>query len=218
MDFARARRNMVEGQLRPNGVVDPRLLEAMQSLPREEFLPPSLRARAYLDEDIPLDAGRWLMEPLVLARLVQAASPSATDRVLVVAAGAGYGAALMGRLAGEVTALETPERVDALRRAIARFAPRTVTAVAGPLSDGWPPNAPYDVILVEGGVASIPEALKSQLAERGRLVAVEGSGRPGVLGRAVRLLRLGSSVTPLPLFEAGTPLLPEFRRSPGFVF
>lgn len=218
MDFARARLNMVEGQLRPNGINDPRLLDAILSLPREEFLPPRLRARAYLDDDVPVGEGRWLIEPMVLARLVQAAAPAETDRVLVVAAGAGYGAALMGRLVAEVTALESPDRVEALRRALGRLAPRTVTAVAGPILDGWPAAAPYDVVLVEGGVASIPEALTAQLAEGGRLLTVEVSGRPGVLGRAVRLLRLGSSVTPLPLFDAGTPLLPEFRRPSGFVF
>lgn len=219
MDFARARLNMVEGQIRPNKVTDPRILAAMLELPRERFLPDHLRPFAYLDEDIPLGGGRALMEPMVLARLVQAAEIAASDRVLVVAAGAGYGAALCGRLAAAVVALEAPgEPVARLRAALAAVGAANVRAVGGPVADGWPAEAPYDAILIEGAVEVVPEAILAQLVEGGRLVTVERSGRPGVLGTAVRYLRAAGTATRLALFDAGTPLLPEFRRKRGFVF
>ncbi|MCS6855149.1 MAG: protein-L-isoaspartate O-methyltransferase [Elioraea sp.] len=218
MDFARARLNMVEGQLRPNGVVDPRIIEAVLALPREVCLPPQRRALAYVDADVPLAPGRWLIEPMVLARLVQAAEPKAGERALVVAAGAGYGAALLARLVAPVFALESPERFAALRAGLAALGASSVVAVAGPLADGWPAEAPYDVILIEGGVEAVPDALLAQLGEGGRLVTVETTGQPGVLGRAVRWVRVAGVATRLELFDAGTPLLPEFRRPRGFVF
>ena len=217
MDFAQARLNMVEGQLRPNGVVDPRVIGAMLSLPRENCLPPDLRARAYLDTEVPVAAGRWLMAPMVLARLVQAAEPRASDRALVVAAGAGFGAALMSRLVGHVVALEAPERLDALRAGLEAL-DATVDVVGGPVAEGWPAEAPYDVILIEGGVEHVPEAVLAQLAEGGRLVTVETTGQPGVLGRAVRWVQVAGVATRLELFDAGTPLLPEFRRPRRFIF
>jgi protein-L-isoaspartate(D-aspartate) O-methyltransferase len=219
MDFARARLNMVEGQIRPNKVTDPRIVAAMLDLPRELFLPAERRAMAYLDEDIPLGGGRALVEPMVLARLVQTAEPRPTDRALVVAAGAGYGAALLGRLVASVTALEAPgEAADRLRATLAAVGVTGVRVVGGPVADGWAAEAPYDVILIEGAVETVPEAITGQLVEGGRLVTVEASGRRGVLGTAVRLVRAGGTVTRVPLFDAGTPALPEFRRKRGFVF
>lgn len=214
MDYARARLNMVEGQLRPNKVSDPALLAAMAEVPREAFLPEHARPLAYVDEDIPIDGGRALMEPMVFARLVQAAGVGPGTRVLVVGAGAGYGAAVLRRLGASVVALEAP---GALGEALKRALPE-VTVVTGPLAEGWAAAAPYDVILIEGAVEHLPKALTDQLAEGGRLVTVRASGRPGVLGRAVRLVRVGGTVTEVPLFEAGTPLLPEFRRAREFVF
>lgn len=219
MDFARARLNMVEGQIRPNKVTDPRILAAMLDLPRERFLPPDRQALAYLDEDLPVAPGRALIEPMVLARLVQAAEVQETSRVLVIAAGAGYGAALLDRLAASVVALEAPgEAAERLRATLAAVGATGVRVVGGPVADGWAAEAPYDVILIEGAVETIPEPILGQLVEGGRLVTVETTGRPGVLGVAVRLVRLAGTITRLKLFDAGTPVLPEFRRKRGFVF
>jgi protein-L-isoaspartate(D-aspartate) O-methyltransferase len=214
MDFAKARLNMLDGQLRPNKVTDPRLLVAMGDLPREAFLPPALHAVAYADEDVPAAPGRVLLEPMILARLLQAAEVAEGTRVLVLPAGVGYGAALLARLGARVVALEAP---GPLAEALPRRAPG-VTVATGPVTEGWAAAAPYDVILIEGAVEMIPAALTAQLAEGGRLLTVRASGRRGVLGQAVRLLRAGGTVTEVPLFDAGTPLLPEFRRAPEFVF
>jgi protein-L-isoaspartate(D-aspartate) O-methyltransferase len=214
MDFAKARQNMIEGQLRPNKVTDGPLLAAMGEVPREAFLPPTKWALAYADEDVEIAPGRWLLEPMVFARLVQAAEVKPGTRVLVVAASTGYGAAVLARMGARVVALEAP---GPLAEALARTAP-AVQAVVGPVAAGWAAASPYDVILIEGAVAQVPEALLAQLAEGGRLLAVRAAKRPGVLGRAVKLVKLSGTVTEVVLFEAGTPELPEFRPAPAFVF
>ncbi|WP_291297494.1 protein-L-isoaspartate O-methyltransferase [Elioraea sp.] len=214
MDFAQARLNMLDGQLRPNKVTDAALLAAMGEVPREAFLPPERVALAYADEDVPVGPGRWLMEPMVFARLVQAAEVGEGTRVLVVAAGAGYGALVLARSGASVVALEAPGVMAG------SLAPRLpgVTVVSGPVTEGWAAAAPYDVILIEGAVEHVPAAIEAQLAEGGRLVTVMAAARRFVLGLAVRRVRLGGTVTEVPLFDAGTPALPEFRRAPAFVF
>lgn len=214
MDFAIARQNMIDGQLRPNKVTDAALLAAMGEVPREAFLPEGRRALAYVDEDVAVAPGRWLIEPMVFARLVQAAEVTPGSRVLLVGAGAGYGAAVIARIGARVVALEVP---GTLADTILARAPGVVVA-RGELAAGWAEAAPYDVILIEGAVETLPAAYAGQLAEGGRLVTVLASGRPGVLGRAVRQVKVGGSLTEIPLFEAGTPCLPEFRRTAEFVF
>lgn len=229
MDFAKARLNMVDGQLRPNKVTDAALLAAMGEVPREAFLPAERRALAYADEDVPVGPGsgvagsgvaafdvpgRHLLEPMVFARLVQAAEVTAGTRVLVVAAGVGYGAAVLARCGARVVALEAPGPLaDALPARVPG-----VTVVSGPVTEGWAAAAPYDVILIEGAVEHVPAAIEAQLAEGGRLLTVIAAPRRFVLGRAVRRVRLAGTVTEVPLFDAGTPVLAEFRRAPAFVF
>jgi protein-L-isoaspartate(D-aspartate) O-methyltransferase len=214
MDFAIARQNMIDGQLRPSKVSEPLLLAVMGEVPREAFLPPAQRALAYADEDVATSPGRWLIEPMVFARLVQAAEVGQGTRVLLVAAGAGYGAAVLARMGAHVVALEAPGKLaEALAKKVLG-----VTVVTGAVTEGWAAAAPYDVILVEGAIARVPEGLLGQLAEGGRLVTVRASARPGLLGRAVKLVKLSGTVTEVPLFDAGTPALAEFRPAPAFVF
>jgi protein-L-isoaspartate(D-aspartate) O-methyltransferase len=218
MDYADARKRMVDGQLRPNKVTDLRLLEAMRDLPRETFLPRAVQARAYTDEDIPLPGGRSMLEPMVLARLLQLAAVRPGDRALVVAAGTGYGAAVLARIGARVTAIES----DAALSAIARTAlPACLPAGAvrlesGAPSQGFPGAAPYDVVLIEGEVPEIPDALAAQLAEGGRLVAVIGTGRR--TGRAVLGQRVGGSFSTTAVFDCATAPIPAFARAAGFVF
>lgn len=217
-DFVLARRNMVEGQLRPNRVNNAALLAAIGELPRERFLPDALGAVAYADDDVPLGNGRFLMEPMVLARMVQAVQPSADHRALVVASGRGYGAALLARLVKVVVALEG----DA---ALAQPADRTFKALglanmrqtAGKPEDGAADEGPFDIILVEGAVRLIPQALLDQLAEGGRLAAVV-AGPPGTMGVATLVLKQSGVTSSRPLFDAGTPALPGFAPAPRFTF
>ena len=189
--FADARIRMVDSQIRPNKVTDPRILHAMRTLPREQFLPQPLTPLAYADEDVPLGGGRVLMEPMVLARLLQAAAPLPGEVALVVAAGTGYGAAVLAACGPRVTALEEDAAlVERARATLAEQAPG-VAVVSGPLAQGWAASGPYDLILIEGAVREIPAAIAQQLRmERGRLVGViapgDGTSQAVLAGRPAR--------------------------------
>lgn len=225
-DFEDARQKMVDGQVRPNKVTDPRIVSAMRFLPRERFLPPQLAPLAYVDEDVPLGQGRVLMEPMVLARLVQAARPVPGDRALVVGAGTGYGAAVLAFCGARVTALEEDESLTAIaRRTLAELVadlPTPVRVVSGPLAEGWTDGGPWDVILIEGAVAELPPVIGGQLRrDGGRLATVLRSPRGichGVLAEPVALGGGESVLRAAPEFDCATPLLPQLMPKPGFVF
>jgi protein-L-isoaspartate(D-aspartate) O-methyltransferase len=219
MDFAEARRRMVDSQLRPNRVTDTAVLDAMRDLPREDFLPAGLRARAYADEAVALPGGRALLAPMAIARLVQLAAVRPGDRALVVCAGTGYGAAVLARCGARVVALEVETSLATLGRAACQAhlpAGAVRFEAAEPLA-GWPAGAPFDVILIEGEVPDIPATLEAQLADGGRLVTVLGDGgRSG--GQAVLARRVGGGLAATPAFDCTTPGLPAFAPVPGFVF
>lgn len=215
LDFSQARANMIEGQLRPNRVNDPVLLAAVAGLPRENFLPAALKGIAYVDDDIPLGNDRYLIEPMVLCRLLQNGSIRPSDKVLDVGCATGYSSALLARLAAQVVALESDEAlVSQARQHLATIA--NVKLVSGPLEQGWAAEAPYDVILVGGAVEQVPAALTDQLVEGGRLLTVIASGAGG--GTARLLQKTAGVISSRPLFDAGTPSLPGFARRAAFVF
>ncbi|MDX2103358.1 MAG: protein-L-isoaspartate O-methyltransferase [Alphaproteobacteria bacterium] len=213
MDYRLARLNMVESQVRTNKVIDQRLIAALRELPRERFVPAPLVDICYVDEELPLANGRFLLEPMVLARMVQELRLTGEERVLDVGCASGYGAALLARLAGPVTALES----DAdLAQQAARALGDHATVITGPLPAGHSAGAPYDAILVEGAVADMPEGLLQQLADGGRLVAIL---RPTpATGVATVFVRSGTAVSKRGVFDASTPMLPGFTRTVGFVF
>lgn len=216
MDTAAARNLMVDGQVRPNKVYDPRIIEAMRRLPRERFLPAALAARAYSDEDVSLGNGRALIEPMVIARLVQMAAVRPGERALVVAAGTGYGAALLAACGAQVTALEDDEALLAIARtALAGI--DGITLVSGPQVEGWAKAAPYDVVLIEGAVEEVPAAIAGQVRPQGgRLVTVRCVANGLCQGVLAEPSVGGLSYQAM--FDCGTPKLPAFRRAPGFVF
>jgi protein-L-isoaspartate(D-aspartate) O-methyltransferase len=216
-NFAGARKCMVDSQIRPNRVTDPRILSAMRRLPRERFLPASVTALAYADEDVPLGGGRFLMEPMVFARLLQAASLRDNERVLVVGAGTGYGAAVLAACGCRVTALEAEASLLAIAEAALAVEAPGVTLVSGPLGSGWPALAPYDLILIEGAVPWIPAALAGQThQETGRIVAaIYGEGR---ITQAVIAEPTAAGLGISPLFDCATPPIPSLRPAPIFAF
>ena len=217
MDFAKARRNMVECQLRTNRVVDPAIVAAMGSVPRERFLPESLAALAYIDEDLPIGNGRYLVEPRVFGRMLQEAMPGPDDAALLIGCGTGYSAAVLARLCSAVIALESDSAAAARAQTLlSNLGADNVVVVEGPLDKGWPGEAPYQLILFDGAVDEVPPAIAGQLAEDGRIVAVISNGTGP--GRATLMQRTGGAVSRRTLFDANTPLLPEFTRSAGFVF
>lgn len=217
-DFALARRNMVEGQLRPNRVNNAGLLAILADLPRERFLPEALRSVAYADDDVPLGNGRYMMEPMVLARLIQVLQPQAEDKAMVVAAGRGYGAAILARLAKSVTAVETDASMAAAaQQTLADLGLAAVELVVGQAEQGAAAGAPYDVILIEGAVREVPKTISDQLAEGGRLATVIADPS-GALGVAHLYVKQGGVVSGRPLFDAGSPPLPGFAPPARFTF
>jgi protein-L-isoaspartate(D-aspartate) O-methyltransferase len=216
-DTVAARRLMVDGQIRTADVTDPALLEAMLTVPRERFMPPSLTALAYLDGDIQIAPGRALLKPMVLAKLIQAARITPDDRVLDLGCGTGYSTALLARLAAAVVALEEDaDLANKAREAITAVGAAHVEVVVGPLTAGWPAGAPYDVILLNGAAEVLPDALGRQLKPgAGRVVGV--CGRPPATKGTINYMIEGHLVG-RPVFDAAAQLLPGFVAPPAFVF
>jgi protein-L-isoaspartate(D-aspartate) O-methyltransferase len=207
--FAEARAVMVDSQLRPEGVTDSALLDAMGSIPRECFVPDGLLPIAYSDRAIPLAAGRVMMPPAALAQLIQALTPSPGDRALVIGAGSGYSAAILSAMGVSVTALEP------LTPLAAKARDNGVEVVEGKLEAGHKAGAPYDVILIDGGVEQVPETIIAQLADGGRLATIlceRGVGRLAVGTRAGKAFGLR------PFADTSLPVLPGFARAHTFVF
>lgn len=210
VDYAQARRMMVDGQVRTADVTDLRIIAALLDVPRERFAP-GREAIAYLDADLPVpgSAGRALLKPMVFAKLLQAAAIGPDDTVLDIGCATGYSSAVMARLAGHVVALDENTGQTMLAGL------PNVTVVTGPLNAGWEKDAPYDVIMVEGAAEVVPQALLSQLKEGGRLLAVVGAAP---MGKATIYQLSNGHVTAQPLFDAAAPPLPGFARPPAFVF
>jgi protein-L-isoaspartate(D-aspartate) O-methyltransferase len=216
MDYNTARRNMIEGQMRPNRVIDSALLASIAEAPRERFVPEELRAVAYVDEDLTITPERSLMEPVILARLLQELVLTPGDAVLDIASGTGYGAAVMARLAGSVFALESDRSLQETATALFNdLALDNIVPVDGGLRAGCPEHAPFNAILIEGAVDEVPAGILDQLADGGRLAAVVM--RNGI-GRATLYRRDGEHLSCRVLFDANTPLLKEFCNPPAFRF
>ena len=219
-DFATARQNMVDGQIRPSSVTDWRIIDAMRAVPREAFVPESQRALAYLDIDIEVGgngaAKEFLIKPVVTARLLQSAGIAPTDHVLVVGCATGYVAALAAKLAGRVTATVSDAALAAKAAAILtglRFG--NVSVRTAPAAAGCPEEGPYDVILLNGATEIVPTGLYEQLKQGGRLVGVFATERPQ---RAMIVTRSKNDFGPRVVFDTTVPVLPELQRAPAFVF
>lgn len=219
-DFAGQRAKMVDGQVRTVDVTNLALLSALLEVPREAFAPDARRGLAYIDEDLLISDGpggpRYMMEAGPFARLVQLADIRPGDFVLDVGCGTGYSSAVLSRLASSVVALESDQALaDAASATLSELGYDNVAVVQGPLAEGYPSEAPYDVIIVEGGVDELPAQLAGQLREGGRLVVVEGSGNAGVARLYVKARGLVSSRG---VFNAAVKPLPGFQRAPAFEF
>ncbi|MEQ8248289.1 MAG: protein-L-isoaspartate O-methyltransferase [Alphaproteobacteria bacterium] len=215
-DYAAARRNMVLSQLEPTRVHDPRILEAMGAIPREVFVPKSLAGVAYVDEDLAVARGRYLMEPVVLARLIEALAIRDGDLVLDVGCGTGYSAAVLARLAGTVVAVESDAELAAKAGDnLSKVGIDNIAIIEGPLPAGCADQGPYAAILIGGAVEEVPPALLAQLAPGGRLACVL---RSGPTGKATLYLESGGVIGHRPLFDSAVPPLPGFARAKAFAF
>ena len=200
---------MVESQLRPQGVTDPRVLDAMATVRREKFLPDHTRPLAYVDRGVSIGEGRFLPSPAVLGRLLTQMMPEPGQRALVVGAGTGYSSAVLAHIGLDVVALESSGELAAGARDLG------IDAVEGPLEVGWQKQAPYDLVLIDGAVEYIPDAIVDQLADGGRLgTALVDRG----IARLTVGRKVGGAFGCLSLGDAGTPALPGFSKPQAFTF
>lgn len=221
-DYSVQRTNMVNSQLRPNQVGDTRILDAMGELPRERFVPASLRDIAYMDEEVCVETGsdgspgRWLMAPTPLARLIQLAEVGPSDLVLDIGCATGYSTALLARLADSVVGVEaSPALCEAAGKTLSELEADNAVVVCSKLTEGYAEEGPYDVIRLGGGVPSVPDMLFDQLKPGGRLATIILKGS---VGQATLFRRLGNEITATPAFDCGAPLLPGFEPVAEFVF
>lgn len=215
--YATMRAAMIDSQLRPTGVSDPRVLAAFASVPRELFVPERLRGHAYLDSDIELEGGRGLMEPLVFGNLLMRAALDPQDRVLLIGLGGGYEAAVIARLSAEVIAVESvPMLVAHAMEALAEARIGNVSVISGPLTEGDPDHAPYDVLFLNGAAELLPPGLVDQLAEGGRFAGVLRDGM-GVT-RAAGGRKVAGILSTQAFFDASVAPLRGFERPRGFRF
>jgi protein-L-isoaspartate(D-aspartate) O-methyltransferase len=208
-DFAAARRAMIENQLRPQGVTDQAVLAAMDSVAREQFVPEEVRPLAYVDRSIPIGNGRFVSPPAVLGQLLTQMAPEPGDRALVVGAGTGYSAAVLDHIGCQVLGVESDPELAARGRELG------LNIVEGPLERGSKRGAPFDLILIDGAVEFIPDAITGQLRDGGRLGAAlvdRGISRL-IVGR-----KAGGGFGYLSINEAGAPALPGFSRPREFTF
>ena len=220
-DYTAARLNMVESQVRPNGITDRRIIAAIETVPREDYVPENRKALAYMDEDVHLEPGdratdpRALIEVMAFARMLQHAAIKPSDKVLVVGAETGYGAAVISQIAAGVVALECDPGLA--HKAKANLAPlANVKVVEGALAAGVPAEQPFDVILLEGRAEEIPLTLLDQLADAGRLVGVVGERETS---HACVYSRSGGAIAMRQVFDASVTALPGLKKKkPAFVF
>ena len=214
-DFVKARELMVEAQLRTAGVLKRPILDAMGAVPREVFVPENRRTLAYAGLAHQLDnSGRFLPSPSDFGKLIQLADVQPDDVVLDVACGTGYSCAVLALVANAVVGLEDRDELAAQANDIlARLEVGNAAVLSGPLGDGVPSEAPFDVIVIEGQVEEIPAKLLTQLKDGGRLVAVVGPGNAAI---ATVYVRSGDDIAERHEYSATLPILTEFRRPPAF--
>lgn len=217
MDYALSRFNMIEGQIKTNRVTDPFVLDAMAEVPREDFVPTAKKGVAYIDDAVEVAPGRFMLEPMVLARMLEGCALKETDIVLDIGCNTGYSTAILAKIVSTVVALEEDEK-------LAKSASDTLNAlgvdnavvVTGPMKEGVVKQAPYDVILFNGAVSEVPETIKNQLADGGRLVAVTAG--KSTMSTVSVYTRNNELLSKRDIMEAGVSLLPGFEAEKGFSF
>ncbi len=217
--YAAARQSMIDSQIHPMGVISEPLLEAFGEVPREEFVSDGQDGICYADEDLEISEDRYLMEPSVLARLIQAADPKKDDVALTIGSGIGYNAAILSHLVSTVVALEEDQGlIDKAQASWDKLTYCNIAGIKGALTSGAPNNAPYDIIVINGAVCEIPIALKNQLSVGGRLVALVKSAGQSVARATLIQQTKEDAFSERVLFDAGTPYLKGFEPKKEFVF
>jgi len=216
--FTDRRRFMVESQLRTNKVTNDALIMAFENTAKENFIDENQSELAYIDEDLMLPSGRFILEPMVFARLVQALELKPTDAVLDIGATTGYSTTILSKLAQSVVGIESDaNHAEKAQENLTANDVDNAVIINARHTEGLPKEAPYNAILINGAIEEVPEQLLSQLSEDGRLVAIirEKASMPG---RAVKYVRAGNGFAHTTLFDAQTPILEEFSKEKPFSF
>lgn len=214
-DFAARRTMMVDSQVRPNDVTKFPIIEAMLAIPREVYVPAHRREAAYVGENIEIAPGRIMLEPRTLAKLLDALDIQPADLVLDIGCGYGYSAAVIARMAEAVVALEDADLAPQAEATLAAEGCDNAAVVTGPLAEGAAKHGPYDVIMIEGAVEAVPEALLAQLKEGGRIGCLF---MENALGVARVGHKIDGRVTWRYAFNASAPVLAGFASAREFVF
>ena len=216
-DFLVMRQNMVKGQIIPENVFNPLLIDAFLQIPREKFVPRQLARIAYMETTFLLKKGRCLLRPATLARLLEALDPQPYEKILYVAGGTGYGPALLSKMSIHVIALDSEEALtQEAEHLVQELKLSSFEVVLGPLREGWETQAPYDKILIEGCVDFIPQRLISQLKEGGQCVTIKyQNGKERI---AIKVEKNKDTFTEIFLFDAFAPRIQSFRKQTPFIF
>ena len=219
LDVEPARHQMIYNQIRPWDVSDDRVLATLAALPRERFVPEEIQGIAYNDEDLPIGGGRFLLEPITHAKMVQAVKPGPEDVVLDIGGATGYSAAILSSLVTTVIALDNDETyLKQAQNLWNDLSVCNVVPITGDLTQGNPENAPFSLIFMNGSVPELPEQLAGQLTPDGRLITI--IRKPGdILGQVTLVQNLGGGqFSSYNMFSAGSPYLPGFEPKPSFTF
>ena len=210
---------MIDGQISTAGVVQEPIIAAFNSIPRELFVPERLSNIAYSDEDIDIGQGRFLIEPIVYAKMIQAANPCETDVVLDIGVGSGYSSAILSSLVTTVIALEHNKRqMDRATKLWAQLGACNIALIEGALTKGVPEQAPYSLIIINGAVEHVPQNIIDQMEVGGRLVAVVKKARQSVGCATLFIKSSAANIASKKLFDAATPFLKGFEPEPVFQF
>ena len=217
MDYSAARHNMVENQIRVNRVTQQGIINAFGEIPREVFVPDNLATLAYVDEKLMITEGRYLLQPMVLARLLQSAKIRPDDVVLEIGCGTGYSTAILASIANTVVAIEEDETLaKQATNNMVELGVDNAAIMTSPLAEGYKKQHPYNAIVLSGSVAKVPESILAQLIDGGRLVTVVN--KHDSLGKGVLMTKFGGSISTEEIFDAWTPILPGFELPPSFAF
>jgi len=219
LDYKQIRENMVDCQIHPMGVVSEEILDAFMTVPREEFVPEDKRGVAYIDEDLEIGHGRYLLEPSIMARLMQYADLKENDVVLTIGSGAGYTAALLSKIVSTVVSLEENEELlQKAQKVWDDFSFCNIVGISGALTEGAPEHAPYSLIIINGCVCDIPNSIKDQLAPNGRLLGLKRDKDSNVAkAMLIEKVRDGAFSDRV-LFDAHSPYLAGFEPTETFQF
>jgi len=219
IDFIQARVNMVDGQISTSGVVDSQILESFSSVPRELFVPERLRSVAYMDGDIDIGQGRFLLEPITHSKMIQAVDVKESDVVLDIGVGSGYSSAILSPLVTTVIALESNKRqIDKAIKLWDKLDICNIALIEGKLEKGVQGHAPYSLIIINGAVTHVPQSIMNQIDGGGRLIAIIKKPEQ-IMGRVTLFMKNSDgSVSSKYLFDAGVPFLKGFEPKSKFQF